>query len=103
MWCMKSRVRVRPFNLGWCFLPSKVVSDTPFLSPVWTNLAKIQYTLDLTLVHKNICQICPQVYDTTFEGQTRQPKLKGRTLLKSTLVLYPKGMLMHARLSLKKH
>ena len=33
--------RVRPCNVGWRVLPSKVVSDTPFLSCLWTDLAKI--------------------------------------------------------------
>ena len=33
--------RVRPLNLGWCFLPSKVASDTPFLGRLWTDLATI--------------------------------------------------------------
>ena len=33
--------RVRPLNLGWCFLPSKDASDTPFLGRLWTNLAAI--------------------------------------------------------------
>ena len=33
--------RVRPLNLGWCFLPPKVASDTPFLGRLWTDLAKI--------------------------------------------------------------
>ena len=33
--------RIRPLNLGWCFLPSKVVSDTSFLGRLWKDLAKI--------------------------------------------------------------
>ena len=36
-----TRVRARPLNLGWCFLPSNVASDAPFLGRLWTNLAKI--------------------------------------------------------------
>ena len=32
--------RVRPLNLGWCFLPSKVALYTPFFGCLWTNLAK---------------------------------------------------------------
>ena len=40
----KSRIsrfstRARPFNLGCCILPSKVASDTSFLSHLWTDLA----------------------------------------------------------------
>ena len=83
--------RVCPFNLGWCFFPSKVASDTPFLSPLWTNLAKIWYTFDLTLDQKstNIFeksvhrQLRKGVSHATFEGKTRQPKLQGRTLYMS--------------------
>ena len=71
--------RVRPFNLGWCFFPSKVVSDTPFLSPLWTILAKNVYTFDLTLEQKSTKifaksvhrQLRKEVYDTTIEGKTR--------------------------------
>jgi len=34
-------VRVRPLNLGWCFLPPKVELDTIFLGRLQTNLAKV--------------------------------------------------------------
>ena len=35
-----SITRARPFNLGCCIMPSKVVSCTYFLRHLWTHLAK---------------------------------------------------------------
>ena len=45
---------VRIFNSGWSFLASKVPSDTPYLSPWWTNLSEIWHNFDLTRVTKDI-------------------------------------------------
>ena len=72
---------LRPLNLGCCILPSKVASDKPFLSRLWTDLAE------------NYEDFCPRVYtkfqpnqstndqdDATLESNLRQPKLKGRIL-----------------------
>ena len=39
-------IRVWICNLGWCLFPSKVASDTPFLSYLWTDLSGIWYTFD---------------------------------------------------------
>ena len=81
--------RARPFNLGCYILPSKVASYAPFLSCLWTKLAEIQWTLQVTtLVEKsiNISAKCVHkwlrkyVQVATFEGKIQQPKLKGRAL-----------------------
>ena len=34
--------------IGWCFFPSKVALGKLFISPLWTNLAKICYTFNMT-------------------------------------------------------
>ena len=33
-------------NVGFCTLPTKVASYTPFLSHLWINLAKTWFTFD---------------------------------------------------------
>ena len=59
--------RVGPFHLGWCFLPSKVVSDTSFLGRLLTDLAKM--TQLLKAIHANL-NLKDQVYSS--------PSLAGR-------------------------
>ena len=49
--CVMNRVRI--CNLGCRLFPSKVVSDTPFLSSLWTDLSEIWYTFDLNLGQKS--------------------------------------------------
>ena len=67
----------------------KVESDTPFLTCLWTDLAKILvdlrsrvkskvYQIFAKLVHRGLRK---GVSEATFEGKKHQPKFKGRTLL----------------------
>ena len=62
---------VRISNLGWSFLASKVLSDTPYLNSWWINLANILmrfepwvkskvYQISETLVHQGLryCVSC---------------------------------------------
>ena len=62
--------RVRPLNLGWCFFPSKVASDTPFLGRLWTDLENILVDFwSRVRLWRN------------FWRKEKQPKFKGRTLM----------------------
>ena len=54
--------RVRPLNLGWCFFPLKVASDTPFLGRRWTNLATILVDF-WSRVRSNVYQISAKSVD----------------------------------------
>ena len=82
------RSRHRPLNLGFCFLPLKVVLDTPFLSCLWTDLAEIWCTFYQTPGPKSIKVSAKLVHrrpgkgvsDTTLEGKIQRPKFKGRGL-----------------------
>ena len=81
-------IRVWISNLGWSFLPSKVPSDTPFLSPWCTNLTEIWYTFNLTQVTKRVKIFAKLIHqglrygvsDGTFEAKKDQPKLDIRTM-----------------------
>ena len=78
----------RVLNLGWCFLPSKIGSDTTFLSYPLTNFEEIVYTSDYTIDLKSTKKCSKSVHrrprnkvsDTTFEVKNHQPKFKIRTL-----------------------
>ena len=72
-------------------MASKGSSDTPYLSPWWTNLSEIWYTFNLTQVTKcieifaklNHQELRYGVSDGTFEAKKDQPKLDIRTLLRT--------------------
>ena len=77
-------IRVRPLNLGWCLLPSKVAPDTPFLSRLWANLAKTWVDF-WSRVRSNMYQISAKLVDRrprwrNFCRKKHKPKFKGRTL-----------------------
>ena len=54
--------RVRICNLGWHLFPSKVASDTPFLSSLWIDLSEILYTFHLSLGQKSTKMVAKPVH-----------------------------------------
>ena len=91
--------QAHPFNLGYCILPSKVASDTSFLSRLWTDLARM-----LTDFRPRVTSNVPRISailvllqlrkgasGATFEGKIQQPKLKERGLLMDRVFESRKG------------
>ena len=74
-------LRVKPLNLGLCFLPSKVASDTPFLGRLWTVLAK--FWVDFRSRVRSKSQFGQQTVEMTqlLKEKKHKPKFKGWTLL----------------------
>ena len=84
---IRLELSVLPYNLGFNILPSKVVSDTPFLGYLWMDLAEIlmEFWPGLGNGQKSTKfqtnQSTDSQDDATYEGNSSQPKLKGRSLV----------------------